>query len=80
LIAWVADVPNSKDKYLALFNTSNATASVPVELKEAGFSEQVKIRDLWTKKDAADTTNGQFAPDLPAHGAGLYRVSAVVNH
>jgi len=74
LIAWIADGPDSKDKYLALFNTSNATASVSVNLNELGFSGRVLIRDLWSGKylpEAADS----FAAELPTHGAGLYRLS-----
>ena len=80
LIAWIADVPHSNDKYLALFNTNNAPAPVSVELKDAGFSGPVKIRDLWAKKEAAGATDGRFAPELPSHGAGLYKVSAVFSH
>ena len=38
LIAWVADVPASKDKYLAVFNTGEAPAPVPVELSTIGFT------------------------------------------
>jgi hypothetical protein len=32
-IAWVAGVSDSKDKYLAVFNTSDETAKVPVEIR-----------------------------------------------
>jgi alpha-galactosidase len=80
LIAWVADVPNSPDKYLAVFNArdSNPTASVtnaavPIDLKELGFSGSCRVRDLWQHTDLG-TFNDQFAPMIPFHGAGLYRV------
>ncbi len=79
LIAWVADVPGSRDKYLAVFNTLDkkdgaATVKVPVRIEEIGFQGAVKIRDLWAKKDVG-RVNNEFAPEIVSHGAGLYRVS-----
>jgi hypothetical protein len=53
-----------------------AAAAVPVKLSELGFSGTCRIRDLWQKKDL-DLVAGEFAPVINAHGAGLYRVSAV---
>ncbi len=73
--AWVADVPDSPDKYLALFNTRNdSAAAVPVKLSELGFSGAANIRDLWQQKSLGSFTN-EFAPTIGIHGAGLYRVS-----
>ena len=72
LIGWIADVPGSKDRYLALFNTTGATVPVPMKIAEAGFTGPVSIRDLWNK--SAVTVSDQFAPSLPSHGAALYRL------
>jgi alpha-galactosidase len=82
LVAWVADVPNSKDKYLAVFNTRNVAKDipaggkvpVPVKLTDVGFTGSVKIRDLWAHKNLAFVT-GDFAPEAPFHGAALFRLS-----
>ena len=82
LIAWISDVPGSADKYLAVFNTRNApmdaskdaTAPVPVKLADLGFTGSVKIRDLWTHKNL-DAVNVDFAPEVPFHGARLFRLS-----
>jgi alpha-galactosidase len=75
LIAWTADVPESNDKYLALFNATDAgPAAVPVSLKDLGFSGTCKVRDLWKRQDAG-TASGDFAPIVPPHGAALYRLS-----
>jgi alpha-galactosidase len=79
-MAWVATVPASSDKYLAVFNlqdkggSTESGASVPVKLRDLGFSGPCKIRDLWQHKDL-DPVSDTFAPVLPWHGAGLYRVS-----
>jgi alpha-galactosidase len=82
LVAWVADVPNSTDKYLAVFNTGNKPAEqedvkgtkVAVKLSELDLNGPCKIRDLWTKTDIGQF-NDEFAPEINWHGAGLYRVS-----
>ena len=79
---WVADVPGTTDKYLALFNTRDrpttspeASQPVRVGLSELGISGAGRIRNLWTHADLG-TVTGEFAPAIPYHGAGLYRVSA----
>ncbi len=78
---WVADVPGSTDKYLALFNTQDrpltspeASRPVAVQLSDLGFTEGTRVRNLWTHADLG-TVTGEFAPAIPYHGAGLYRVS-----
>jgi hypothetical protein len=84
---WVADVPGSPDKYLAIFNARNrpvggtqplgatsVSAAVPVKLSELGFANVSYIRNLWTHEDLGAFTN-DFAPAINYHGAGLYRVS-----
>src|SRR5882724_642148 len=51
---WVADVPGSTDKYLALFNThatSETNAAISMKLSELGFDGNGRIRDLWQNKD-----------------------------
>ncbi len=72
-VAWVADVPNSQDRYLAVFNIGETSAKVPVDLKSLGFSGLVRVRDLWTRQDLGRLD--ALAPELPPHGAELFRVS-----
>lgn len=76
-IAWTADAADGEAKYLAVFNSGDTEAmAVPVKFAELGLSGRVAVRDVWEKKDLG-IFDGQFAPDLPAHGAGLYIVRAV---
>ncbi|MGA2440249.1 MAG: glycoside hydrolase family 27 protein [Tepidisphaeraceae bacterium] len=80
LIAWVADVPGSGDKYLAVFNGQDqtderSTAIVAVELGDIGINGKARVRDLWRHSDVGVFNRG-FAPSIPFHGAGLYRVAA----
>lgn len=53
-------------------------AGLPVEvvLKDLGFEGAVNVRDLWRTKPLGEFTD-RFAPVIPWHGAGLYRVSPV---
>jgi alpha-galactosidase len=79
-MAWIADVPGSTDKYVALFNlqdkknSSDPGAPVTIKLSDVGWDGSCKIRDLWQHKDLG-VSNDVFSPTLPWHGAGLYRFS-----
>jgi len=73
LIAWSAEVPNARARYLALFNTTDAPTTVGVDLAALGLKGSVAVRDLWTRK-ADGVANGRLERTLPAHGAGLYRL------
>lgn len=74
LIAWTAEVPNSQDRYVALFNAQDTRPnSVSVELRALGFDGKARARDLWSQEDLGVFTD-TFSRALPAHGAGLYRL------
>jgi hypothetical protein len=45
-----------------------------VKLADLGAAGTVRVRDLWQRNDLGDFTT-EFAPEIPCHGAGLYRVS-----
>lgn len=77
LIAWTADAEDCADKYLAVFNATSVAATVPVSLFLMGFTNDCHIRALWDGSDLG-TFRGTFAPMLPPHGAGLYRLSGPV--
>lgn len=76
LVAWVAGIPGSADHYLAVFNLRDGIdpARIPVRLHDIGMEGPCTVRDLWRHKDLG-TFAGEFAPHIPSHGAGLYRVS-----
>jgi alpha-galactosidase len=74
-IAWIADVPGSTDKYLAVFYTGEAPqAEIVVELSDIGFKSSCKVRDLW-KRTETGVVDSEFRASIPAHGSGLYRLS-----
>ncbi len=77
-ISWVAEIPDSKDRYLALFNTLDPQGQEPgvpvlVDWKELGLSGSYQVRDLWHQKDMGRIQD-HFKPIISWHGAGLYRI------
>ncbi|MGC4773265.1 RICIN domain-containing protein [Micromonospora sp. DT44] len=71
--AWTADVPGSTDRYLALFNRESGAANVSVNLADLGIGSAT-VTDLWSGA-ALGTVTGTLTRSLPAHGAGLYRLT-----
>ncbi|MCW3806950.1 NPCBM/NEW2 domain-containing protein [Plebeiibacterium marinum] len=51
------------------------TISIPVDLEGLGFKGECTIRDLWKNEDVGTYSNTEFAPSIPTHGVGFYRVS-----
>jgi hypothetical protein len=76
LIAWIADVPGSGDKYVAMFNIGKGEgpAEIGVLFEDLGLKQKCGVRDLWTHKDLGEFEK-QFAQKIPRHGGGLYRIS-----
>jgi alpha-galactosidase len=78
-IIWVADIPDSKDKYVGLFNARDSAEgrlaeNVSLKLADIGFTGPCEVRDLWKHKNL-DRIEGTFTPAIAYHGAGLYRIS-----
>jgi alpha-galactosidase len=73
-IAWVADVPGTKDRYLAVFNLAESPAEVVVAWSELGVKGKCAVRDLWENKRLG-AFESRLARKINPHGAGLYRVS-----
>jgi hypothetical protein len=75
-VAWIADVPGSSDKYLALFNTSDATQAVAVSMADMGLSGRPTARDLWTHA-TVPLEGSDVSAVVPGHASRLFRVSVV---
>jgi hypothetical protein len=72
-VVWTAEVPGSKARYLALFNTSDVEMLVRIDLGLVGVRGRVGVRDLWARKDDG-VAEHSLQRRLPPHGAGLYRL------
>jgi alpha-galactosidase len=74
-IAWMADIPGSREKYIALFYTGDLPSSeLKLNLADIGFTGPCKFRNLWTHKEEG-TFSSAFSTTLAAHATGLFRVS-----
>ena len=75
LIAWTAYDSKTGDKFLAVFNATEAdSAKISVRFEQLGIKRTCKVTDLWSHKDLGDF-KGEFAPVIIRHGSGLYRIS-----
>ena len=50
------------------------TKIVPLDLDQLGLGRNIRIRDLWARRELGSFT-GSFSPEIEWHGARLYRVS-----
>jgi hypothetical protein len=50
---------------------------VAIKLAELGIGTSARVRDLWQRADLGnfDDTVNPFAPRIPGHGAGLFRLT-----
>jgi hypothetical protein len=71
---WTADAMDKPGKYLAVFNKTDMKTPVAVDLSSSGLPSSGTITDLWTGK-VLGKFSGTFAPEINAHGAGLYLIS-----
>jgi hypothetical protein len=72
--AWVADVPHSKDHYVAVFNLAGYSRKVDMPWSDFAIRRsQAKLRDLWQKKDLGPADGVHVI--LRPHASVFYRVS-----
>ncbi len=75
LVTWTARSSDSDDRYLALFNLSDADATLEVDLALLGAATSYDVRDLWAQRDVGSIA-GVLRQSVPPHGAKLYRLHA----
>jgi len=61
-------------KAVALFNRGESDSPITLGLKDVGFKQGAKLRDLWTGREVS-ATGGDYTATVPTHGAVLLRVS-----
>ena len=72
---WTALDPDTGETYLALFNLRDAAREIDVRLDRIGLVPARNVRDLWAGRDLGPAAE-RVSAALPAHGAGLYRLTA----
>lgn len=74
-IAWLADVPKSKDKYLAIFNLNdNNSEKIKISCRRLGFTNSgCQVKDLWNNAEFG-IFQDEFVAEVKPHGAMLFRL------
>ena len=68
-------MPNSADRYVAVFNLANGPRSATIALRDAGITAaRAAVRDLWSKTDLSSSDSVRV-PMLAPHASVLYRLS-----
>jgi hypothetical protein len=73
-VIWMADVPDSDDRYLAMFNILDKKRSITFNFDLEYIRRPCLIRDLWVHKELGIFEKA-FSAEIQAHGSGLYRIS-----
>ena len=74
-VAWIAELPESPAKYLAVFNIGDgAEEQITVNWSELGLAPNCAVRDLWAKKDLGTVAGGQTFKVAP-HSSGFYKIT-----
>ncbi len=76
-VAWISDVPNSGDRYLAIFNLNDQPEELSVLFSSMGIANDCKIRNLWQQKDMG-VYKEKFVETVNAHSAKIFRISPVL--
>jgi alpha-galactosidase len=70
---WSARPEGSRDRYLAVFNITDAAKQISLRWLDLGIDAPARIRDLWTGK-VSEPDRERISATLPAHGSLLVRV------
>lgn len=72
---WMAEVPDSPIRYVAVFNRNEASADVTINFSDLGVTApDDTLRDLWEKKDVGVFSNS-YKVTLAPHQSKLYRLT-----
>ncbi len=76
IVVWTAGVPNSKDVYVGVFNTTDENNSaVQISWNKIGLENKIyKVRNLWNKSGLGNFENS-ISLSINKHGAKLLRLS-----
>ncbi|MBN1758943.1 MAG: hypothetical protein JW863_11525 [Chitinispirillaceae bacterium] len=72
---WVAEVPDSPIRYVAVFNRNETPADVTIDFSSIGITApDDTLRDLWEKKDIG-VFSGSYEVTLAPHQSKIYRLT-----
>ena len=76
-VAWMAELPGSNAKYIAVFNIGDTDEEqVRVNWADLGLPKNCVVRNLWAKKDLGTVAEGR-AFGVKPHASEFYRLTPV---
>ena len=77
LEVWSKSLSGTNTRAVALFNRSEAAASMTVQWSAIGLpSGAATVRDLWNQKDLGSFTDSYAATSVPKHGVVMLKVAS----
>jgi alpha-galactosidase len=73
-VAWSSDIPDSKGKYVAVFNLNDEPADITVTFHDAGMPSTCRVRDIWNRADIG-TFTGSFTKNVNPHGSMVFMLT-----
>jgi len=73
---WIADAPESGDKYLALFNLSSKMKNTQFRLYWELLQGKYQVRDLW-KKENLEIISDTLTRSIPPHASVLLKLKKI---
>jgi alpha-galactosidase len=77
LEVWSKSLSGTNTRAVALFNRSEAAASMTVQWSAIGLpSGAATVRDLWNQKDLGSFTDSYAATSVPKHGVVMLKIAS----
>ena len=73
-VVWTAEVPDSVDRYVALFNLDDIERTTRIDLAVCDMPASCVIRDLWDRADLG-VAAGAIRAKLAPHSSKLFRLT-----
>ena len=73
---WTATVPETGERYIALFNLQDKPATVTFNMELESLRGKYQARDLW-KKQNIGIVEGKLSAQLGAHDATVFKLTKV---
>lgn len=73
-VIWLSDIPDSDNKYMALFNLSDIEKEVRASFSSFKLRSSYNIRNLWKKEDLGKFKKS-YSTTIPPHGSVLLKLS-----
>ena len=72
-VIWTSRIPDSPDRYVALFNLNDNSEELNIDFQALGLPKKCKIRDLWAREDLGEYRK-EFGQVIKPHCSAIFRI------